>query len=665
VAPSEILAITFTKNGSIEMLDRMLVKADATGEYERILKSKMPKASKDVTRNEFRDKFPWVRKLNFRTFHSFCYSLIRQDGVHEFDNRFRLILDQKFDGETPDFSDRIAPEKGDEILHKMLIELCADRHYLLELKRYILDYYVDRLQIHGAPVHHYDRSHKLYTSLNGTKVRSKSEQFIADWLYRHSIPFEYEPSVNIADFVFRPDFYIPNANMFIEHVSEKSYSMKDKEEQFTKGNQLFVRTFESMTQDSAFFNRVLDDLVRGRLSGFVTSDVALDYREEFKSILDYVSDFRYAVKRAMDMIKVDNSDISQLEKQSKEDPHDRVRTFYALAIPLIRRYIAYCKDKSYLDFNDLVTLAITILRNHPEVREKWNKQSQYILVDEFQDVNKLQVELLNLLIANDTQLFCVGDDWQSIYGFRGSDVRYIIEFEKQFPGARLIKLDLNYRSTDSIVSASNEVIRNNKRKLDKEVRSVLPGSQKIHVYAGLDESRNVQWCVNKVKEIILSGIPQDEIMFLYRRSKMYKPYFEAFKEERIYPVGRTIHGAKGLEARVVFIIGLTEGSGGFPDTWLDDRIFQLIRKTSHDDLIEEERRLYYVALTRAREQLFLITEKGNESKFIREVPVQYVERGIPILDSIVNEGNSCPSCGRIVQNAPDQLFCSRCGGRLS
>lgn len=663
--PTEILAITFTKNAANEMIDRMLVKADTTGVYQRFLQSKALSKVKDERRWQEREKHRWVKNIQFRTFHSFCYNLIRQDGVKEFDNQFRLLVDQRVEADSSEMDKYKAPETPDNILQKLLIDLCSDRHYLLDLKRYILDYYVDRPLLKNVPLHDYHREAKMYTSLNGTKVRSKSEQFIADWLYRHSIAFDYEPQITVSDFAFRPDFHIPAANLYLEHVSEKSYGMKDKEEQFRKGDMLFVRTFEAMANDSALFNRALDDIVRGRLGARPLPEDSLNFREEFAAMLDFVSDFRAAVRRVVDMIKVDHTDLSALEKKAGSDPHERIRLFYALALPLIRSYDAFCTDKSYLDFNDLVTKGIALLRNHPEIKEKWNRQFRYILVDEFQDVNKLQVELLKLLMSDDTQLFCVGDDWQSIYGFRGSDVRYIVEFETQFPGARVIRLDLNYRSIDSIVSASNEVIRNNKVRLDKEVRSVVQGNQKIHIYAGLDEQRNVQWCVNKVKELITEGVSPEDILFLYRRSKMYKMYNEQFWNERIRITGRTIHSAKGLEARVVFIIGLTEGSGGFPDTWLDDRIFQLIRPTSHDELLEEERRLYYVALTRAREQLYLITEKGNESSFIREVPVKYVERGIPLADSIVADSNACRSCGKQIQKGPDVNFCPVCGERLA
>ena len=94
-------------------------------------------------------------------------------------------------------------------------------------------------------------------------------------------------------------------------------------------------------------------------------------------------------------------------------------------------------------------------QNHEDIANKYKSKYQYILVDEFQDVNNLQVELIKLLLTESTQLFCVGDDWQSIYGFRGSNVSYIVDFENHFPNAKVVKLNLNYRSTQNIVGASN------------------------------------------------------------------------------------------------------------------------------------------------------------------------------------------------------------------
>src|SRR5690606_41976907 len=123
-----------------------------------------------------------------------------------------------------------------------------------------------------------------------------------------------------------------------------------------------------------------------------------------------------------------------------------------------------------------------------------------------------------------------------------------------------------------------------------------------------------------VNKLIGKGYTREDILFLYRRSKMYSSYFERFKQERVFVSGKTIHASKGLEAKAVFIIGLTEGNGGFPDIWMEDRIYQVVKKSNHDLLLEEERRLFYVAITRAKDDLFLITEKGNESSFLKEIP---------------------------------------------
>jgi superfamily I DNA/RNA helicase len=284
------------------------------------------------------------------------------------------------------------------------------------------------------------------------------------------------------------------------------------------------------------------------------------------------------------------------------------------------------------------------------------------LVDEFQDVNNLQVELIKLLLSEKTQLFCVGDDWQSIYGFRGSNVDYIIDFEKHFPGAHVIKLDQNYRSSQNIVGASNEVIKHNKFKIEKTIHSQKKSEHKIVVYSGANEEENISFCMLRVKELLNEGYANDEILFLYRRNKMFMKYTTRFKKVNQKVQGKTIHASKGLEARAVFIIGLTEGSGGFPDIWLEDRIFQVIKKANRDLLLEEERRLFYVAITRAKDKLFLITEKGNESSFLREIPETYT---VKTSDSIHLHEETKISCKKCYSQLEKMwIVCPYCGERV-
>lgn len=670
VSPSSILAITFTKNATNEMIDRLIISADTTGQYESILFDKrMSKVDKDKERFNNQKKYKWIDGLTVRTFHSFCYSILRNYGVNEFDNKFRIIGDEKRD-EEDELSKHVAPETVFEVVHKLLIEQCENTEFLLQLKRYILDYIIDKIHLKKNDNKHLPKDGKYFTTLDGTKVRSKSEQFIADWLYRHSIKYEYEPLLNVKDFDFHPDFYIPDANLYIEHVSEKSFSTKDKEEQFQKGNLLLVKTYESMTKDSALFNHTLDKVVKNRLPSNYHRTIALTYKEEFNGYHEDVKDFVAQIMRITDMIKVENIDFDFVLENAKKDQHERVRNFYELAIPIVKKYVHYCTDKSYLDFNDLISRSTSLFKNHDDIANKYKSKYQYILVDEFQDVNNLQVDLIKLLLTDQTQLFCVGDDWQSIYGFRGSNVSYIVDFENHFANSKIIKLNLNYRSTQNIVGASNEVIKHNKFKVEKDIQASKKSEHKIVVYAGCSEEENIQFCLDKVRELQNTGLTSEDILFLYRRTHMYNPgaysgkpsYSKTFYKEGVKVQAKTIHSAKGLEAKVVFIIGLTEGNGGFPDIWLEDRIFQVIKKANHDLLMEEERRLFYVAITRAKDKLFLITEKGNESRFLKEIPdIFTVKTSIPI-KSVVEKVVTCPKCFSQLEKL--FAYCPYCGHKI-
>lgn len=662
VKPSNIVAITFTKNAANEMLDRLITYADTTNEYDSFIKDKKnKKADKDLKRQEFARKIGWINNLTVRTFHSLCYTIMKTYGVNEFDNRFRIINDIR---DTDDiFGSIMAPESDYDVMHKVLISCCESKDYILSLKRYILDYFVDKIHIqnHNKPAREYGG--KFYTTLNGTKVRSKSERDIADWLYRHNIPFVYEPKINISDFEFRPDFFIPTANLYIEHVSDISYNTKDKELQFEKGNIHYVKTFESMNQDSTLFNLALDRIIKGKLSADYAPGTALSYEEEFKTYQREMKEFILMVLRTVDMVKVENHAFDYLHDIARKDQHERVRLFYDLAEPLYNGYCKYCTNKSYIDFNDMIIKSLDIFKNQKDVAQTLKERFKYILVDEFQDVNSLQVDLLKEMLSDNTSLFCVGDDWQSIYGFRGSEVDYIVNFQKHFENAKVIKLDFNYRSNDQIVSASNEVIKNNRFKLDKDIRSVKKTSTKITVFNYNDEREGAEFVVEEVKKLIKQGVAPDDILLLYRRTRMLKSYSDLLRDEKLYILQRTIHASKGLEAKAVFIIGLFDGHGGFPDVWLNDRIFQIIRKTQIDLLLEEERRLFYVALTRAKDNLYLLAEKGNNSMFVNEIPEKYKTSYKISGEPIINRMFLCKHCESKVEEY--FKFCPHCGAGIN
>lgn len=661
VKASNILAITFTKNAANEMIDRLIVSADSSNEYEKIIfNDKINKATKDQYRFSFVQKYDWINHLTVKTFHSFCYGELRTNGVHEFDNQFKVIGNTKTTQEQ--FAHLSAPETEREVMKKVLIALCDNREFMVELKRYVLDYLVDRIHIKTSE-YHANYPGKRFRTLKGDWVKSKSERFIADWLYRHSIAYKYEPEINQKDFSFKPDFYIPQANLFLEHVSRLSYPTGNKEKQFKQAGRICVQTHDAMAKDSALFQRALDRIVKGKISDNYTPDLALSFEDEFKGYHADIDDFVSLLLRVNNMIKVENLTYKEIYTRSKNDQHERIRNFYRLACSVLQKYTEYCTNKSYLDFNDMIIKVVAMLEKQPEIREKLQKRYRYILVDEFQDVNNLQVKLINLLLNKTSQLFCVGDDWQSIYGFRGSEVNYIINFEKHFHPAKVIKLNLNYRSTQNIVGASNEVIKHNKFKVDKDIRASKKSKSRINIYAANDEEDGLDYFIETVNHLLKRGYAADDIMVLYRRSKMYYPFAQRLKAEGLKIPGKTIHAAKGLESRAVFIIGLKDGYGGFPDIWLDDRIFQVIKKARHDLLLEEERRLFYVAITRAKDELFLITTKGNESSFINEIPEKYALNYQQNLKPVIEKLLLCPACSRQVDSS--FVYCPFCAERLS
>ena len=627
VQPTNILVVTFTKNATNEMIDRLVFASKNGEEYKQFMNNpKKGEAEKNKYREDFKRANSWLSNLSISTFHSFCHNVLRKYGVSEFDNKFRVIKDTKNSKEEADFTYENSQETDFEIAHRILIQLSKKREYLLDLKRYILDYFVDKNNrlLENKETSFYENQ-KSYVSLNGTKVRSKSERYIADWLYRHNIDFSYEAPLNCQDFYFHPDFYIPQADIYLEHISDMSVGVKEKEKQYKKANKTLFKTYENIhAKDSVLFNEALDAIVKNRLPASYKSQTALSFEEELNSYHKELKDFIIQALRIIKMIKAENLSTSKALKKALADPHQRVRDFYRLVIPLMKKYQAYCVNKSYLDFEDMIVKTIDLFKHRAEIKEKFQQQYKYILVDEFQDVNNLQVDLLKRLLTPENQLFCVGDDWQSIYGFRGSNVNYIVNFGKYFPKAEVIKLNQNYRSTEHIVGASNEVIKHNKFKVDKEIFANKKSDTKVNIFAGNDQQENIDFVVEEVKRLFQKGYQKEDILFLYRRSKMYNDYYNRFMKERLYVQYRTIHAAKGLEAKAVFIIGLTQGYGGFPDVWLEDRIFQVVKPTQHDLLMEEERRLFYVAITRAKDLLYLITEKGNESSFLSEIPEHFV-----------------------------------------
>src|SRR4051795_151206 len=184
---------------------------------------------------------------------------------------------------------------------------------------------------------------------------------------------------------------------------------------------------------------------------------------------------------------------AQISKQknqlvSPDDYAARVASFYDQTVAdVYRLYQRRLFASNAVDFDDMLMLTVDVLQRFPEAREKWSKSFRYVLVDEYQDTNHAQYVLLKLLAQDHQNLMVVGDPDQSIYSFRSADIRNILEFEKDFPDTKVIPLEQNYRSTNAILTAANEVISHNRERKEKNLWSDLGEGELVHVVETEDE----------------------------------------------------------------------------------------------------------------------------------------------------------------------------------
>ena len=174
------------------------------------------------------------------------------------------------------------------------------------------------------------------------------------------------------------------------------------------------------------------------------------------------------------------------------------------------------KALNTLDFDDLLLKTLELLADHPPVLEVYRRRFRYVLVDEYQDTNRTQYELIRLLTAESRNLCVVGDDDQSIYGWRGADIRNILDFEKDYPDAAVIKLEQNYRSTANILDAANQVIAHNDGRKDKTLWTEHESGEKISLYCAQDEREEAAWIVQQMQELRKKGCSLGEMAILYR-----------------------------------------------------------------------------------------------------------------------------------------------------
>lgn len=179
-------------------------------------------------------------------------------------------------------------------------------------------------------------------------------------------------------------------------------------------------------------------------------------------------------------------------------------------------YDAELRKEKNVDFDDLLSLPVKILKDNPEIKNKLNSLWQYIHVDEYQDTNPIQYELCKLLAGENKNIVVVGDADQTIYSWRGANIAHILEFEHDFPGTEVVLLEENYRSTGNIIEAANNIIEKNIYRKKKNLFTQKESGAKIEIYTGFDESDESRYVMGRIKSLIQEGVEPKDIAVLYR-----------------------------------------------------------------------------------------------------------------------------------------------------
>ncbi len=195
---------------------------------------------------------------------------------------------------------------------------------------------------------------------------------------------------------------------------------------------------------------------------------------------------------------------------------------------VFKKYEAGKRDANALDFDDLLLKTLELFSNHPEIREKWQQKFEHILIDEYQDTNMVQYHLIRLLVNEKRNICVVGDDWQSIYSWRGADFTNILHFEKDFPGAKVIKLEQNYRSTGNILEASQKIINENKTRTDKTLFTEAEKGEPVDIESLRDETEEANFVARKIFELHRLYPDFSDFAVLYRTNAQSYTFEKAF-----------------------------------------------------------------------------------------------------------------------------------------
>jgi len=506
-------------------------------------------------------------------------------------------------------------------------------------------------------------------TLNGDWVKSYGELSIGNYLYINSIPHIYEDWYKNKKERYQPDFHLNETDIYIEYfgidnnnntapwIDKKKYNKEIlwKREIHKKNNTSLIEITYQDFKDDVWEQKLSDKLDEFNIKRKQkTPQEILKRSEEISDGKNY-NKFSELIARFLVLFKSRSLSIDKLIEKNGDDK--RTLTFLEIFKEIHAIYQSKLEEDDSIDYMDMINFASKYVKD-----EKYVSDWKYIIIDEFQDTSFAQYKLINnLLVQNeDTKLYCVGDDWQSIYAFGGADYHLMTDYKFYFgvisrifknKQATMIDLNETFRFNNMVSYTTEKFIQKNPKQIKKSL---------IAHQGNITDQKSVfiHWTQSGIKEQINYWIEKyanskefnnKNLLILSRYNYQFRGLDKTFRnsvQERWEGNGKveymTCHRSKGRENDVVLIVGLSSGFLGFPSNIQDDPVLALVKYVHDEYLHAEERRLLYVAMTRTKYQTHILCDIEAKSIFSEELAQDKYKT--EVLYSFNIDSRQCPKC---------------------
>ena len=480
-------------------------------------------------------------------------------------------------------------------------------------------------------------------TLSGDLVKSLEELAIANFLTEKGIEYEYEKPYEVSTATeeygqYRPDFFLPCDNIWIEHFALDESGQPPKGcPSYLDGVEWKRRTHEkhgTRLIETYSWQRekgVLLETLQAKLEEAGVEFNPIPHEELVKKLAQHrISRLADLLKTFLNHVKTNGLTLDELRSRVRGDQR-RNECFHHVFEQVYERYERLLADEKALDFHDLINCAAAHIR-----KGRWKHPYRYVLVDEFQDISAGRMALLQSLRRRNVAYFLVGDDWQSIYRFAGSDVGLLRDCDDFLGHVQRRTLSQTFRFGNRIGGPSTVFVRRNPAQTQKTFLPKPENGVKDHgicVVADGDPGHAMQDINTKTR----GETPSVLLLGRYNNSKkgLTGKWSKNFS---------TVHKAKGLEEDYVVVLALKNDRRGFPSQIEDDPVLDLVRPMTGEGAypFAEERRLFYVAMTRARRGVYLVTDPERPSAFVLELLRESGE--LQKIGEFPSTGPSCPRC---------------------